>query len=185
MCPPATVSRSPSPPPITAKKATKAKKVKVSKEEAACVAAQEEHSMWMTPAIKAVMKRKWIGAHVSASGGPVNALWHAQTINANAFALFLKSQRKWENPPLQEAHIAEFKERLHLLEQQKEEKVYFPKGAILPHGSYLINLASPNEETWQKSFVAFLDDLKRCEVLGIDRYNFQYSLLHVEVSLLY
>ena len=46
---------------------------------------------------------------------------------------------------------------------------------ILPHGSYLVNLANPDEEKRMKAYECFLDELKRCEILGIQRHNFQYS----------
>ncbi|KAF7359042.1 AP-endonuc-2 domain-containing protein [Mycena sanguinolenta] len=105
-----------------------------------------------------------VGAHVSAAGGIENAIINAASIGANSFALFVKSQRKWSSPPLSEASISGFKARL-------VEHGYDPLH-ILPHGSYLINLGNPDAEKRQKSYDCFLDDLKRCESLGLLLYNF-------------
>ncbi|KAJ2927952.1 hypothetical protein H1R20_g9150, partial [Candolleomyces eurysporus] len=110
-----------------------------------------------------------VGAHVSAAGGVENAVVNAAAIGANAFALFLKSQRKWTSPALQETSITLFKKRMKDLD-------YDPKH-VLPHGSYLINLGNPDREKRIKSYECFLDDLKRCEALGLKYYNFQYVLL--------
>ncbi len=107
---------------------------------------------------------KYIGAHVSASGGVENAPLNANAIGATAFALFTKNQRQWVAPPLTERSVALFKERC-------EQFGYLPK-QILPHDSYLINLGSPDDEGLKKSREAFLDEMKRCEQLGLDRLNF-------------
>ncbi|KAL0946362.1 hypothetical protein HGRIS_012595 [Hohenbuehelia grisea] len=104
-----------------------------------------------------------VGAHVSAAGGVENALVNATNIGANAFALFIKSQRKWSSPPLKDTSISAFKARLL-------EYNYSPK-YILPHGSYLINLGNPDAEKRAKSYDCFLDDLQRCEQLGLELYN--------------
>ncbi|KAF4615673.1 hypothetical protein D9613_012513 [Agrocybe pediades] len=105
-----------------------------------------------------------IGAHVSASGGVENAVVNAAMIGANAFALFLKSQRKWTSPPITPESISLFKERMK--EYGYDSKV------VLPHGNYLVNLGNPDTEKREKSFECFLDDLKRCEALGLELYNF-------------
>ncbi|KAJ3733791.1 xylose isomerase-like protein [Lentinula guzmanii] len=105
-----------------------------------------------------------VGAHVSAAGGVENAVFNAAKIGANAFALFVKSQRKWSSPPLTDASISSFKSRMKQLS-------YNPK-YILPHGSYLINLGNPDTEKREKSYECFLDDLKRCDSLGLELYNF-------------
>jgi deoxyribonuclease-4 len=107
---------------------------------------------------------KYIGAHVSASGGVENAPLNAHNIGATAFALFTKNQRQWVAQPLSERSIALFKERC-------AEFGYTAK-QILPHDSYLINLGSPDSEGLEKSRAAFLDEMKRCEQLGLDRLNF-------------
>ncbi|KAJ7829981.1 xylose isomerase-like protein [Mycena olivaceomarginata] len=105
-----------------------------------------------------------VGAHVSAAGGIENAIINAAAIGANSFALFVKSQRKWSSPPFSETTVSNFKARL-------TEHGYDPRH-ILPHGSYLINLGNPDAEKRQKSYDCFLDDLQRCESLGLLLYNF-------------
>lgn len=107
---------------------------------------------------------KYIGAHVSASGGVENAPLNAHAIGAKAFALFTRNQRQWKSVPLTQKSISLFKERC-------EEYGYKP-AQILPHDSYLINLGHPEAEGLQKSREAFLDEMKRCEQLGLDRLNF-------------
>ncbi|WP_106828417.1 deoxyribonuclease IV [Parabacteroides pacaensis] len=107
---------------------------------------------------------KYIGAHVSTSGGVENAPVNAHAIGATAFALFTKNEKQWRAAALTKKSIELFKERC-------EELGYSPKH-ILPHDSYLINLGHPEEEGLQKSRKAFLDEMQRCEQLGLDRLNF-------------
>ena len=107
---------------------------------------------------------KYIGAHVSASGGVEFAPVNAHEIGANAFALFTKNQRQWVSKPLTEESISLFKENC--------EKYGFQPEYILPHDSYLINLGHPEEEGLQKSRAAFLDEMQRCEQLGLRLLNF-------------
>jgi deoxyribonuclease-4 len=107
---------------------------------------------------------KYIGAHVSASGGVEFAPVNAHEIGANAFALFTKNQRQWVSKPLTEESISLFKENC--------EKYGFQPEYILPHDSYLINLGHPEEEGLQKSRAAFLDEMQRCEQLGLKLLNF-------------
>ena len=110
------------------------------------------------------MAEYWIGAHVSASGGVENAPNNAQKIGANAFALFTKNQRRWEAKPLTKKSIELFKQRC---EQQG-----FKPEQILPHDSYLINLGHPDADALAKSRAAFLDEMQRCEQLGLVWLNF-------------
>ena len=107
---------------------------------------------------------KYIGAHVSASGGVESAPVHAHEIGANAFALFTKNQRQWVSKPLTESSIRLFKENC--------EKYGLDARYILPHDSYLINLGHPEEEGLAKSRAAFLDEMQRCEQLGLKLLNF-------------
>ncbi len=107
---------------------------------------------------------KYIGAHVSASGGVDNAPANATAIGANAFALFTKNQRQWSAPALTEAQITKFRDAC-------QAGGFSPK-QILPHDSYLINLGHPEEEPLSKSREAFLLEMQRCEALGLDRLNF-------------
>ena len=107
---------------------------------------------------------KYIGAHVSASGGVENAPINAAAIGANAFALFTKNQRQWVAAPLTTKSIKDFKSRC-------EANNILPE-YILPHDSYLINLGHPEEEGLEKSRAAFLDEMERCEQLGLSLLNF-------------
>ena len=107
------------------------------------------------------MKR--IGAHVSASGGVENAPLNAAKLEAKAFAMFTKNQRQWKAKPLSEGNIKAFKENI--------KKIGIESKYILPHDSYLINLGHPVEENREKSYDAFVDELKRCEKLGLELLN--------------
>jgi len=107
---------------------------------------------------------KYFGAHVSASGGVFKAPLNAQKIGAKAFALFVKNQRQWKAKPYDEKTIEKFKENL--------QKVGISPKHVLPHDSYLINLGHPDIEQREKSYDAFLDEIKRCELLGLDKLNF-------------
>ena len=107
---------------------------------------------------------KYFGAHVSASGGVENAPLNAHTIGATAFALFTKNQRQWTAAPLSPKSIEAFGGNCRTDHYQPAQ--------ILPHDSYLINLGHPDEEGLRKSRAAFLDEMRRCEQLGLDRLNF-------------
>ena len=110
------------------------------------------------------MINKFVGAHCSASGGVFNAVANAEAIGAKAFALFTKNQRQWAAKDLDTQTIDKFKSAL-------EKSGILPKH-VLPHDSYLINLGHPEEEKLQKSRDAFVDELERCKLLGLDRLNF-------------
>jgi deoxyribonuclease IV len=107
---------------------------------------------------------KYIGPHVSASGGVENAPENAHQLGATAFALFTKNQKQWVAAPLTEKSINEFKARC--------QKYGYSPDHILPHDSYLINLGHPEEEGLSKSRAAFIDEMQRCEQLGLNRLNF-------------
>ena len=107
---------------------------------------------------------KFVGAHVSTSGGVQNAPLNAMKIGAKAFALFTKNQKRWVAKPFDTKTLdAWFK---NLSDSKIEPK------HILPHDSYLINLGHPEDEKLQKSRDAFIDELQRCDMLGLDRLNF-------------
>lgn len=118
---------------------------------------------------------KYIGAHVSASGGVENAPENAYKIGATAFALFTKNQRQWKSTPLSRQSIDLFRERC--------EKYGYTAIQILPHDSYLINLGHPTDEGIEKSREAFLDEMQRCEQLGLKLLNFHPGSHLKEISL--
>ncbi len=107
---------------------------------------------------------KWLGAHVSTAGGVQNAPENAYKINAKGFALFTKNQRQWKAKPLTSEQIDGFLEAM--------ERYGYQSHQVLPHDSYLINLGHPDEAGRQKSLNAFIDEIGRCQQLGLDRLNF-------------
>lgn len=107
---------------------------------------------------------KYIGAHVSAAGGVDKAVERAYELEATAFALFTKNQRQWRAAPLTDEVISAFRTAC--------EKFHYAPGQILPHDSYLINLGHPVEEALEKSREAFLDEVTRCQQLGLTLLNF-------------
>jgi len=117
---------------------------------------------------------KFVGAHVSASGGVDNAPLNAMAIGAKAFALFTKNQRQWVAKPLETKTIDAFRANL-------EKSGILPKH-VLPHDSYLINLGHPEIEKLEKSREAFIDELVRCEQLGLEKLNFHPGSHLVKIS---
>lgn len=107
---------------------------------------------------------KYLGPHVSASGGVENAPLNAMQVGATAFALFTKNQRQWFSAPLSEKSVTAFKEN--------REISGISPDYILPHDSYLINLGSPDSEGLEKSRKSFLEEMQRCEQLGLKMLNF-------------
>jgi deoxyribonuclease-4 len=107
---------------------------------------------------------KYVGAHVSASGGVENAPVNAHEVGAKAFGLFVKNQRQWRSVPYTRVNIDAFRKNC--------ERFGYQPWQILPHDSYLINLGHPEKEGLQRSRDAFLDEMQRCEHLGLDRLNF-------------
>ncbi len=108
---------------------------------------------------------KYVGAHVSASGGVENAPLNARKIGAKAFAFFTKNQRQWKSKPLSEKSIRLFKENLI--------KADISPDHVLVHDSYLINIGSPKAESREKSVSALIDEALRVELLGL-----KYLVLH-------
>ncbi len=108
--------------------------------------------------------KKLVGAHVSISGGVYNAPINAKNIGANAFALFLKNQKQWSAKDYDDKTIEAFRANM--------KECGFEPEAVLPHDSYLINLGSPEVEGREKSKVAFLDEARRAEELGLKMLNF-------------
>lgn len=107
---------------------------------------------------------KYIGAHVSAAGGVDRAVERAAQLEATAFALFTKNQRQWRAAPLTDEVISAFRRAC--------EKFHYTPAQVLPHDSYLINLGHPVAEALEKSRDAFLDEVNRCQQLGLTLLNF-------------
>lgn len=98
------------------------------------------------------------GSHLSIAGGMHNALDEAQTLGLDSVQVFTKNQQQWKAKPLADDAIAAWRERL--------DELGWADRAV-SHASYLINLASPDDELWRKSIDLMTDEIKRCEALSI------------------
>lgn len=107
---------------------------------------------------------KYVGAHVSAAGGVSNTPIAAAEINAKAFALFTGSSARWVSKAISD-------EEADLFRRNCELYGYTPE-VILPHDNFLINLGSPDSKKLAMSRKSFLDEMKRCEKLGLRMLNF-------------
>ncbi|ROW10848.1 hypothetical protein VPNG_05344 [Cytospora leucostoma] len=136
----------------------KKRKTKKEKEDEAMPLAQRT-------VVSSLKRAMYIGAHVSGAGGVQNSITNAVHIGANSFALFLKSQRKWASPALKDSDRDAFRAaaKAHSYDQGLH---------ALPHGSYLVNLAQADKAKADQAYENFVDDLKRCDALGIRLYNF-------------
>jgi deoxyribonuclease-4 len=94
---------------------------------------------------------------MSISGGLHNAFGHGERAGCETLQIFSKNQQQWKAKPLAEADIARFR--------SESERSGIP--AELVHDSYLINLAAPGDELWEKSIAAFREELERCAALDI------------------
>ena len=108
--------------------------------------------------------RYFIGPHVSAGGGVVNAVLNAHALEATGLALFVKNQRQWSAPPL-------VPEDIHAFAAQMAACGY-TAGQVLPHAGYLINLANPDDAAQERSLASLLNEMERCAALGLDKLNF-------------
>ena len=107
---------------------------------------------------------KYLGAHVSSSGGLFNAPLNAKAIGANAFAMFTKNQKQWSAKPLTAEEIAQFKAAV--------SGNGFSPDFILPHDSYLINLGNADPEKRSRSLASFKEEMARASQLGLKYVNF-------------
>lgn len=97
------------------------------------------------------------GAHMSITGGLHRAFEHGERAGCDTVQLFTKNQQQWRAKPLADQEIALF--------QEAQRRTGF--GPLVVHDSYLINLASPKDDVWEKSIAAFAEELERCAALGI------------------
>lgn len=107
---------------------------------------------------------KYIGAHVSATGGVANTPLNAMEIGAKAFALFTGASSRWASKPIADDQAKLFRVRC-------AEGGYTPD-VILPHDNFLINLGSPDSKKLAMSRKSFLEEMQRCEQLGLTMLNF-------------
>jgi AP endonuclease-1 len=130
---------------------------------------EEKEAEAMPLAARTIGSKILVGAHISSAGGVQNATPNSVHIGGNAFALFLKSQRKWANPALQDEQATQF---ISSCKEHKYDMGHQSCPPIVPHGSYLVNLAHPDADRTKQAYDSFIDDLDRCRRLGIVLYNF-------------
>jgi len=106
----------------------------------------------------------FIGPHVSIGGGAANAPGNAKALGATGFGMFVKNQRQWTAAPYAEKDVEAFRAQM--------KTNGYTAAQVLPHAGYLINLANPDEEAHAKSLASIMDELRRCEALGLDKLNF-------------
>ena len=98
-----------------------------------------------------------LGAHMSIAGGVGNALLEGKKVDCDAIQIFTKSSRQWASKPYSKEEI----ELFHI--NRKETGI----GVVVAHDSYLLNMGSPDAALRSRSVAAFIDELERCEVLGV------------------
>jgi deoxyribonuclease IV len=103
-----------------------------------------------------------LGAHTSTSGGVSKAVDLAEKLGFTAMQIFTKNNNRWFQKPLEVKEIEAFKSKL------KNSHIKF----VVSHDSYLINLCAKDKSNLGKSRTALLDELERCELLGIPHLNF-------------
>ena len=99
-----------------------------------------------------------IGAHMSIAGGYYKAVEAAARCDMNCVQLFTKNNNQWRAKPISDEEAERFRQAM------ADSGVSEP----LSHSSYLINLASPEDELWKKSIDAFIVELRRADALGIE-----------------
>jgi hypothetical protein len=104
-------------------------------------------------------RRPLLGAHMSIAGGVGNALLLGAKVQCEAIQIFTKSSRQWACKPYTEEEIAQYRENQKTTGIKK----------VIAHDSYLLNLGSPDVVLRQRSILAFIDEMERCENLGIGR----------------
>ncbi len=104
-----------------------------------------------------------IGAHMSISGGVHLSVERAGALKCRAFQIFTKNSNQWRSKEIPEEEAEEFRRRV-------ETGGY---SHVIAHDSYLINVASPEEDLWKRSFDALLDEVERANLLGLD-----YLVMH-------
>ncbi len=98
-----------------------------------------------------------LGAHMSIAGGVGNALLLGKKVECEAIQLFTKSSRQWAAKPYT-------KEEIELFRFNRKETGI---ATVIAHDSYLLNLGSPDEALRKRSLAAFIDEIERCELLGV------------------
>lgn len=103
-----------------------------------------------------------IGAHESIAGGIHRAVERAESIGATALQVFTKNSNRWTAPPLTREDAENYKTAISKSNIR----------AVVSHDSYLINLCAVDPVILAKSREALVDEIRRCEALGIGLLNF-------------
>lgn len=98
------------------------------------------------------------GSHLSIAGDMTNALREAESLGLDTVQVFTKNQQQWKARPLDPDVVRAWRAEVARLGWEDR---------VVSHASYLINLASPDDELWEKSVALMLDEIERCETLGI------------------
>ncbi len=106
---------------------------------------------------KSLLQKQQLGAHLSVAGGLEQVFDHAVEIGCDCIQIFVKNQRQWAARPLASEQAQAFR-------SANRQSGDMP---VIAHGSYLLNLASPDHVIRNKSIVALADELERCEALGL------------------
>ena len=101
-----------------------------------------------------------VGVHISIAGKIHQAVDRAEKLGCDTFQIFSRSPRSWQTKELKKSEAEEFKKR------RKEAKI----APLIVHIPYLINLASPEESLYQRSISAYVEDIKRAEILGANYF---------------
>ena len=101
----------------------------------------------------------WLGSHLSIAGGIHKAIEAAEELHCDCVQVFTKNQRQWKTPPLTQEQVDLFSKAMTSIGWTSER--------VVSHNSYLVNMASPDPEAWEKSVRLMREELERCERLGI------------------
>lgn len=104
-----------------------------------------------------------LGAHESVAGGLHLAFDRIGQVGGEVLQVFTRNQRQWRPAELTGQEVSLFR-------AAHEESGGIP---VASHASYLVNLASCQEELWEKSITSLILELRRCRALGIP-----YVVLH-------
>lgn len=98
------------------------------------------------------------GSHLSVAGSMAGALEEASRLKLDTVQVFTKNQQQWKVKPLDPGVVHDWRSALR-------ERGW--EGRPVSHASYLINLASGNDELWGKSIDLMQVEIERCEELSI------------------
>ncbi|HCL89733.1 MAG TPA: deoxyribonuclease IV [Candidatus Atribacteria bacterium] len=96
-----------------------------------------------------------IGCHVSIAGGIDNSIVRAEELGCSTMQIFSKNASTWREKILKKDEVERFRKNL------KNSNI----NPVFIHTSYLINLASPSDELYFKSINAFIEEMKRADLL--------------------